>query len=306
MSQLEEAAAREFTEVTGTAERESVSDPLVNTPSTQLPESNELPEPSRPVVVILDSPRPVIDNPEPENSEPPEKRAPSASASGSSTAETALRGIKPVGVTKGSQKRPANVDKRVTIQQTTTNYSDSEFGQLSGFESEQAVGSTSTDALHPGDLRSPLDTSGQDSDDTAVQLPIGPRPRSLGGSSRALIKECFPQNESFRLPPGNPAVVFTEGQISNVLRAVADETDRAAYDMLENLIYRASRLSLTTEPVGKAANKKGSARRGSSVVTSWGRDLDSSSGGLSDTVVHFGATTNFPALVIRMSILTQK
>ena len=283
MSQLEEAAAREFTEVTETADRESVSELLVITPSAQLPESIELPEPSSPVVVFLDSPRQIIDNPEPENSEPAEKRARSASPSGSSTAEAALRGNMPVGVTEGSQKRPAIVDKHVTIQQPTTNHSDSEYGHISGGESEQGVGSTLTDALHPGARRTPPDTSEQDSDDTAIQPPVGPRPLSLGGRSSALIKECFAQNGSFRLPPGNPAVVFTGGQINNVLRVVADETARASYDMLETLIYRAIQLSLTTEPVGKATNRKGSARRGSSVVTSWGRDLDSSSGGCSDT-----------------------
>ena len=98
-----------------------------------------------------------------------------------------------------------------------------------------------------------------------------------------MIKEYFAQNETFRLPPGNPAVVFTEGQVGSLLRVVAVKTARASYDILENLIHRANRLSLTTEPVGSATNKKGSKRRGSSVVTSWGRDHDSSSGGYSDT-----------------------
>ena len=32
------------------------------------------------------------------------------------------------------------------------------------------------------------------------------------------------------------------------MRAVADETARASYDMLENLVYRASRLSLASRP----------------------------------------------------------
>ena len=283
MSQLEETAAKEFTEVTQRAVRENVSEPLVNTASAQIPESNDLPETSRPVVVFLDSPRQVIDNPELEYSQPVEKRAQSASPSGSSTAEAALRVNMPVGVTKGSQKRPGLADKHVTIQQPTANYSDSEVGHISGCESEQGMGSTLTDALHHVARRSLPETSGQESDGTADQPPVAPRPLSLGGRNRALIKECFAKNESFRLHPGNPAVVFTEGQISNVLRVVADETARASYDMLENLIHRASRLSMTTEPVGKAVNKKGSTRRSSFVVTSWGRDQDSSSGDCSDT-----------------------
>ena len=117
--------------------------------------------------------------------------------------------------------------------------------------------------MHPGARRSLAETKGKDSDGTVDQPPVGPKPLSLGGRCRALIKECFAQNDSFILPRRKPAVVFTEGQISYVLRVVADETSRASYDMLENLINRASRLSLTIEPVGKAANKKGSTRRGS-------------------------------------------
>ena len=75
---------------------------------------------------------------------------------------------------------------------------------------------------------------------------------------------------------------FTEGQISTVLRVVADETAQASYEMHESLIYRASRLSLATEPVGNKSNKKGSTRRGSSVVTSGGWYQDSSFGGSSE------------------------
>ena len=67
------------------------------------------------------------------------------------------------------------------------------------------------------------------------------------------------------------------------MRVVADETARASYDLLENLVYRASRLSLATGPGGNQANKKSSSGSGPSVVTSAGRNRDSSSGGYSDT-----------------------
>ena len=136
MSQLEEAAAKEFTEVTEGAERESVSEPLAIARSVQPLESNNLLEPSRPVVIFLDSPRQVIDNPELEYSEPAAKRSRSVSPSGSSTAEAALRCNMPVEVTRGTQKRPNNTDKRVTTQPPTANYSDTEFGHISGCESE--------------------------------------------------------------------------------------------------------------------------------------------------------------------------
>ena len=115
MSPLEEAAAKEFTEVTEMAQWETVSEFLAITPNAQQHESNRLPETSHPVVVFLDSPKQVIDNPELEYSEPAEKRPRSVSPSGSSTAEAALSGHMLIGATKGSQKRPIVTDKRVTI-----------------------------------------------------------------------------------------------------------------------------------------------------------------------------------------------
>ena len=63
MSQLEEAAAKEFTEVTVTAERESVSDPLVVTTNVESEENNNQPEPNEPIVVFLDSRSPFMANP---------------------------------------------------------------------------------------------------------------------------------------------------------------------------------------------------------------------------------------------------
>ena len=68
MSQLEEAAANEFTEVPATAERESVSDPLVVTTNVESEENNDQPEPNEPIVVFLDSPKPIHDEPEQEQS----------------------------------------------------------------------------------------------------------------------------------------------------------------------------------------------------------------------------------------------
>ena len=59
---------------------------------------------------------------------------------------------------------------------------------------------------------------------------------------------------------------------------------------------RASRLSLTPEPVGSETNKKGSARRGSSVVTGWGRYQDSFSGAYSDTSVAIRSDDDFASI----------
>ena len=70
------------------------------------------------------------------------------------------------------------------------------------------------------------------------------------------------------------------------MRVIADETARASYDMLENLVYRASRLSLASRSGSTKAAKQGSSRRGSSVVISAGRNRSSSSEGYSDTRYH--------------------
>ena len=128
-----------------------------------------------------------------------------------------------------------------------------------------------TETLHPAAPKSLPETSDQASNDVSDHPPQGPKFLHLGGQIRALIKEYFAENELFRLPPEHTAIIFTEGQISNVLRVVADETVRASYDKLQNIVYRASRLSLTSEPVGSGTNKKGSPRRGSYVVTRGGR-----------------------------------
>ena len=63
---------------------------------------------------------------------------------------------------------------------------------------------------------------------------------------------------------------------------MADETARASYDMLENLVYRASRLSLSTGPAITKSGKMGSIRRGSSATSSESHYQGSASGRYSD------------------------
>ena len=118
----------------------------------------------------------------------------------------------------------------------------------------------------------------------------------MGGRSRALIKEHFENSERFRLPPGHPVVAFTESQISAVMRAVADETARASYDMLENLVYRASRLSLASRPGGTNSSKGSSSRRGFFVVTSAGRNRSSSTERYSETSGALQSNDDFGSL----------
>ena len=69
MSQLEEAASGEFTEVNDFAQRESVSEAIVLIPSIQDYEYCRLPESTRPVVTFLDSPVEGTNQPEPEETD---------------------------------------------------------------------------------------------------------------------------------------------------------------------------------------------------------------------------------------------
>ena len=98
------------------------------------------------------------------------------------------------------------------------------------------VGSTLAEALNPPAQYSLLVASDQASDVATVKIPEEPEVHPLGGSSRAVIKEYFGNNEPERLPPGHPVIAFTEAQLGSVIRVVADETARASYDMFENLV----------------------------------------------------------------------
>ena len=138
--------------------------------------------------------------------------------------------------------------EQIEIEPPFANYSSSEIGHLTDNESDRYVGSTLAEALKPPAQYSLLVASDQSSDVTPVRVPEEPKTLPLGGSCRALIKEYFGNNDPERLPPGHPVIVFTEGQLGSVLRVVADETACALYDMLENLVYRASRISLSTKP----------------------------------------------------------
>ena len=77
--------------------------------------------------------------------------------------------------------------------------------------------------------------------------------------------------------------MFTEEQINRVVRAVADETARASYDMLENFFHRASRLSLNPQLAYGKTCKKTAGRGGYARSLSGARYPGSSSGECSDT-----------------------
>ena len=266
MSQMEGAASKDFAEVTEMVQRDSSAQVI-----------------SHPKVVFLDPLDSVQEAPEPEQPNTTRKRPRISPPSSSSTIGFAP-GDQPLTTVLQLQRNQQDGDDTpVTILPPFTGLIESEFERASDSDSEHNAGSTIADALKTAPNCTLPDSSDQSSVATPVNRPIEPRDASLGGRRRIMIKEHFEKSERFRLHPCRPIVAFTESQISAVMRVVANETARASYDMLENLVYRASRLSLAARPRGTHSDKKGSSRRGSCLVTSTGIDQRSSSGGYSDT-----------------------
>ena len=282
MTQMEEAAAKDFAEVIEAAQRESVSEAMEIAHNTEQTSSGEVQSTNSPQVIFLNPTASRPDCTQPEQAELLPKRprlaktAPAPSVGIDQTQQDIA------GLTSTQNERQVQ-DDSVTVLRPFGNISESDFDRASDSDSGQYVGSTLADALKTVPDCNLPGSSDQSSVVTPVNPPVTPRDASLGGRSRALIKEHFESSEKFRLPPGHPVVAFTESQISTVMRVVADETARASYDMLENLVYRASRLSLASRPGGSKASKGGSSRKGSSVVTSVGQNRRSSSEGYSDT-----------------------
>ena len=282
MSQMEQAAAKDFAEVTETAQRESVRETIEITGNAEQPSNGQTQSANCPQVVFLDPTASGLNCIQPEQTEVlPKRPRLTHSASGSSIGINQTE-QKSTGVTS-SQNELQVRDSPVTLLPPFGNIRQSDFDHASDSDSGQYVGSTLADALKTiPDCNLP-GSSNQSSVVTPVNPPVEPRDAPLGGRSRALIKEHFESSAKFRLPPCNPVVAFTESQISTVMRVVADETAKASYDMLENLVYRASRLSLASRPSGSKTSKGGSSRRSSSAVTSVGQNRRSSSEGYSDT-----------------------
>ena len=126
--------------------------------------------------------------------------------------------------------------EQFTIQPPFPSFDDSENGLNTDTESSRQVGSTLAEALLlPSTTLFPQGESEYSDVSASDRFPMENQIPPLGGRSRALIKEYFAGNEVSNLPKGHPTIVFTEEQINSVVRAVADETARASYDMLENL-----------------------------------------------------------------------
>ena len=284
MSQMEETAAREFNAVTESAGRERLSEANMFNLTVQDYEQCRQQVDESTVVTFLSSPsgsaghstsevadvaakRPRVSSPLPDSSSVYPGQHPCTTGT-------------QVPITEGSDSE----GEHFSIQPPFPSFDGSDNGLNTDTESSRQVGSTLAEALLPPPITRLQQEESEYLDISAPdRLPIEDRIPPLGGRSRALIKEYFAGNEISNLPKGHPAIVFSEDQINSVVRVIAAETSRASYDMLENLIQKASQLSLGPRlPSGKSPKKTD--RRGSYARSlSGARYQDSSSGECKDT-----------------------
>ena len=66
----------------------------------------------------------------------------------------------------------------------------------------------------------------------------------LCNTSRAIINHYFQEASTVELPRGHPTIALNSEQVQSILRVVADESARASYAMMEDIIERARRLNL--------------------------------------------------------------
>ena len=70
----------------------------------------------------------------------------------------------------------------------------------------------------------------------------------MSNTSRAITNHYFQEAIAIELPRGHPTIALNSEQVQSILRVVADESARASYAMMEDIIERARRLSLSNLP----------------------------------------------------------
>ena len=128
--------------------------------------------------------------------------------------------------------------------------SESNLSLPSNATSLEAARSTLADALLDRSVAhlSPTDiSSGTDADQSTCEQNVrGPEAHQLSNTSRAIINHYFEETSPIELPRGHPTIALSFDQMQSILRVVADESARASYAMMEDLIERARRLNLNT------------------------------------------------------------
>ena len=163
----------------------------------------------------------------------------------------------------------------------TTNRESDKATSDAGLESEGLVGSTVADVLFAPAQANVFRVSDVASN-TSVDFPeSAPRVPQLSASGRALIKEYFDEATPIRLSPGHPTLALNEGQVSSLLKVVADEAVKSSLKAMENLVQQASRLSLGAQRSPTAVIPR--SKKTSSQTSYAGSQSGLSSGHTSDT-----------------------
>ena len=148
-------------------------------------------------------------------------------------------------------------------------------------ESDGPIGSTVAEALY-APVQSNMFRVSDVASNTSADFPeVMPRVAQLSASGRALIKEYFEEATPVRLPPGHSTLALNEGQVSHMLKVLADEAVKSSLKAMENLVHQASRLNLgqqTSTAFGMPMSRRPSSR-GSDI----GSQSGFSSGHASDT-----------------------
>ena len=79
---------------------------------------------------------------------------------------------------------------------------------------------------------------------TTAGEPKEPGTRQVSSSSRALVNQYFQHATAYSLPKEHPTITLNSEQMQTILRVVADESARASYAMMEDIVKKASRLTL--------------------------------------------------------------
>ena len=144
-------------------------------------------------------------------------------------------------------------------------------------ESDGLIGSTVAEALYVPVQSNVFRVSDVASNTSADFPEVMPRVAQLSASGRALIKEYFEE----ATPPGHSTLALNEGQVSHMLKVLADEAVKSSLKAMENLVHQASRLNLGHQQ--STAFGMPMSRRPSSRGSDIGSQSGFSSGHASDT-----------------------
>ena len=118
-----------------------------------------------------------------------------------------------------------------------------------------AARSTLAEALlpPPGVPRDSFDiSSGSEAEETTFGQNVeDSRVHRLCKTSRAIINHYFREAATVELPRGHATLVLNADQVQSILRVVADESARASYAMMEDIIERARRLNLSSDTTNR-------------------------------------------------------